>query len=54
MTMTKEQMRQETANAIMNAKGVTLIKCPTKMAGGSDDRFFVHTRQAMKDNRKGK
>ena len=52
MNMTKAQMREQTANVVMSAKGVTVTKLPTKLARGSDDSLFVHARQAMKDARK--
>ncbi len=36
------------------AGGGSVVRCPTKMAQGSDGREFTHTRQMVKDRKAGR
>ena len=46
----KEDMRAETARLMEGFAG-QITRCPTKTAGGSDDKLFANSRQAVKETR---
>lgn len=50
MKKTKEELRLETEALLAGYDG-GITRCPSKLAGGSDDRMFAHSRQSMKEMR---
>lgn len=49
--MTSKDMMREETSRLTEAFAGQVTKCPTKIAGGGDDKLFANSRQAVKETR---